>query len=364
MSIRAVNISKQFGNFQAVRNVSLDVKDGELVALLGPSGSGKTTLLRIIAGLEQPDSGSILLNDQDATSHSAAKRRVGFVFQHYALFRHMNVSENVAFGLQVQPRDARLSRGEIKDRVQELLRLVQLESLANRYPTQLSGGQRQRVALARALAVQPSVLLLDEPFGALDAKVRKNLRRWLRRLHDEIHVTSVLVTHDQEEALEVADRVAIMNQGQFEQVGKPEEVYDHPATPFVFDFLGNVNLFHGRIEAGRASLGPLEWAASDNTAEWNGPAVGYVRPHDLEITRENGDKGPAIEARVVQISAAGPRAVVELKRSDTGELIEAEITKLRYQELGLIAGELVFVKPLAMRLFAGTPTSEGASFDI
>jgi sulfate/thiosulfate transport system ATP-binding protein len=364
MSIRAVNISKQFGNFQAVRNVSLDVNDGELVALLGPSGSGKTTLLRIIAGLEQPDSGSILLNDQDATSHSAAKRRVGFVFQHYALFRHMNVSENVAFGLQVQPREARLSRGEIKDRVQELLRLVQLESLANRYPTQLSGGQRQRVALARALAVQPSVLLLDEPFGALDAKVRKNLRRWLRRLHDEIHVTSVLVTHDQEEALEVADRVAIMNHGQFEQVGKPEEVYDHPATPFVFDFLGNVNLFHGRIEAGRASLGTLEWAASDHAAEWNGPAVGYVRPHDLEITRENEGNGPAIEARVVQISAAGPRAVVELKRSDTGERIEAEITKLRYQELGLTAGELVFVKPLAMRLFAGTPTSDGASFDI
>ena len=364
MNIRAVNISKTFGAFQALRNVNLDVKEGELVALLGPSGSGKTTLLRVIAGLEQPDSGSILLNGEDATSHSAATRRMGFVFQHYALFRHMNVSENVAFGLQVQPRGTRLPRGEIKDRVQELLRLVQLESLAHRYPPQLSGGQRQRVALARALAVQPSVLLLDEPFGALDAKVRKNLRRWLRRLHDEIHVTSVLVTHDQEEALEVADRVAIMNHGQFEQVGKPEDVYDHPATPFVFDFLGNVNLFHGRVEAGKASLGPLEWAATENTAEWNGPAVGYVRPHDLEITREKGGNGPAIEARVMQISAAGPRAVVELKRTDTGELIEAEITKIRYVELGLNVGEVVFVKPLAMKLFAGTPAKEGVTFDI
>jgi sulfate transport system ATP-binding protein len=364
MNIRAVNISKQFGAFQALHDVNLEIKEGELVALLGPSGSGKTTLLRVIAGLEQPDSGSILLNGEDATSHSAAKRRMGFVFQHYALFRHMNVSENVAFGLQVQPRSTRLSRGEIKDRVQELLRLVQLESLARRYPTQLSGGQRQRVALARALAVQPSVLLLDEPFGALDAKVRKNLRRWLRKLHDEIHVTSVLVTHDQEEALEVADRVAIMNHGQFEQVGKPEDVYDHPATPFVFDFLGNVNLFHGRVEAGKASLGPLEWAATENTAEWNGPAVGYVRPHDLEITRENGGNGPAIEATVMQISAAGPRAVVELKRTDTGELIEAEITKIRYVELGLNVGEVVFVKPLAMKLFAGTPAKEGVTFDI
>lgn len=362
MNIRAENISKQFGAFQALRNVSLEIKEGELVALLGPSGSGKTTLLRVIAGLEQPDSGSILLNGEDATAHSAAKRRMGFVFQHYALFRHMNVSENVAFGLQVQPRGTRLSRGEIKDRVQELLKLVQLESLAHRYPTQLSGGQRQRVALARALAVQPSVLLLDEPFGALDAKVRKNLRRWLRKLHDEIHVTSVLVTHDQEEALEVADRVAIMNQGQFEQVGKPEDVYDHPATPFVFDFLGNVNLFHGRVEAGKASMGPLEWA--ENAAEWTGPAVGYVRPHDLEITREKGSNGPAIEAKVMQISAAGPRAVVELKRTDTGELIEAEITKLRYVELGLNVGEVVFVKPLAMKLFAGTPAAEGTTFDI
>jgi len=355
MSIQAKNISKRYGSFEAVRDVSLNVKEGELVALLGPSGSGKTTLLRIIAGLEQPDAGTILLNDQDATLHSAAKRRVGFVFQHYALFRHMNVSENIAFGLDVQPRGTRLAKSEIKDRVQQLLQLVQLESMANRYPNQLSGGQRQRVALARALAVQPSVLLLDEPFGALDAKVRKDLRRWLRRLHDELHVTSVLVTHDQEEALEVADRVAIMNAGQVEQVGSPEEVYDHPATPFVFDFLGNVNLFHGRVDSGLASLGPLEVNAPDHAAQWSGPAFGYVRPHDLEITRHSHDTQTAIEARVTQISAAGPRTKVALKRSDNGDLIEAEITKARYQELALCAGDLVFVKPLAIRLFAGMP---------
>ena len=355
MSIQVSNISKRYGSFAAVKNVSLDVKEGELIALLGPSGSGKTTLLRIIAGLEQPDSGTILLNDQDATTHSAAKRRVGFVFQHYALFRHMNVSQNIAFGLDVQARSSRLSKSEIKDRVQQLLQLVQLESMANRYPSQLSGGQRQRVALARALAVQPSVLLLDEPFGALDAKVRKDLRRWLRRLHDEIHVTSVLVTHDQEEALEVADRVAIMNNGQVEQVGSPEQVYDHPATPFVFDFLGNVNLFHGRVESGRANLGPLEVTAPDNAALSNGPAFGYVRPHDLEITRQSHGTQTTIEARVTQISAAGPRTKVELKRSDNGGLIEAEITKARYQELALCAGDLVFVKPLSIRVFAGSP---------
>lgn len=226
MSIQVRDIHKSYGTFEAVRGVSLDVEHGEMVALLGPSGSGKTTLLRIIAGLERADSGSILLEGQDATRHTAAQRRVGFVFQHYALFRHMTAFENVAFGLRVQPAAARPTRSEIQDRVIELLKLVQLESHATHYPGQLSGGQRQRVALARALAVQPKVLLLDEPFGALDAKVRKELRRWLRRLQDEIHVTSLLVTHDQEEALEVADRVAILNAGELEQVGTPEEVYD------------------------------------------------------------------------------------------------------------------------------------------
>ncbi|HLJ29669.1 MAG TPA: sulfate ABC transporter ATP-binding protein [Candidatus Angelobacter sp.] len=355
MSIQIHNVSKRYGKFEAVRNVSLNVEEGELVALLGPSGSGKTTLLRIIAGLEQPDSGVILLNNQDATLQSASRRGVGFVFQHYALFRHMTVAENVAFGLRVQPRAVRLLGNQIQERVQELLRLVQLESQAGRYPTQLSGGQRQRVALARALAVQPKVLLLDEPFGALDAKVRKELRRWLRRLHDEIHVTSVLVTHDQEEALEVADRVAIMNAGQIEQVGTPEEVYDHPATPFVFDFLGKVNLFHGRIEAGLASLGSLELAAPEHIGQVSGPAFGYVRPHDVEIMRHEEEGEPAIRAHITQISGAGPHARIELVRVDSGETIEAELPKLRYQELGLRTGEIVFVKPLAIRLFAGSP---------
>jgi sulfate transport system ATP-binding protein len=233
MSIEVRNICKQFGSFAAVDSVSLQVGPGELLALLGPSGSGKTTLLRMIAGLESPDSGSILLKGEDATNHNPARRRVGFVFQHYALFRHMTIFENVAFGLRVQSRDVRPTKAKIRDKVLQLLSLVQLERLAEHYPSQLSGGQRQRVALARALAVEPKLLLLDEPFGALDAKVRKELRRWLRRLHDEIHIASVFVTHDQEEALEVADRVAVMNQGRLEQIGTPQEVYDNPANSFV-----------------------------------------------------------------------------------------------------------------------------------
>jgi sulfate transport system ATP-binding protein len=353
MSIQVRDIHKSYGTFEAVRGVSLDVEHGEMVALLGPSGSGKTTLLRIIAGLERADSGAILLEGQDATRHTAAQRRVGFVFQHYALFRHMTAFENVAFGLRVQPTAARPARSEIQDRVIELLKLVQLESHATHYPGQLSGGQRQRVALARALAVQPKVLLLDEPFGALDAKVRKELRRWLRRLQDEIQVTSLLVTHDQEEALEVADRVAILNGGELEQVGTPEDVYDHPATPFVFDFLGNVNLFHGRIESGRANLGPLEVNAPGHAENWSGPAVGYVRPHEMEISRERNPHGQAIEATVRQVYAAGPTARVELRRRDTDESIQVEISRGHLRELALVAGEVVFVKPLAIRLFEG-----------
>jgi sulfate/thiosulfate transport system ATP-binding protein len=248
MSIEVRDVHKSYGKFSAVRGVSLNVEKGELLALLGPSGSGKTTLLRLIAGLEEPDSGAIILDGEDATRHSAAQRRVGFVFQHMTAF------ENVAFGLRVQAKKVRLTREAIRERVMDLLKLVQLESHATHYPSQLSGGQRQRVALARALAVQPKVLLLDEPFGALDAKVRKELRRWLRRLQDQIHITSLLVTHDQEEALEVADRVAILNAGLLEQVGSPEEVYAHPATPFVVDFLEDVTIFHGRTVAKRAEL--------------------------------------------------------------------------------------------------------------
>src|SRR6266545_5277692 len=251
MSIEVQNITKTFGDFTALQDVSFQVPTGELVALLGPSGSGKTTLLRIIAGLEEADQGSVLFHGKDATDRSVRDRQVGFVFQHYALFRHMSVFENVAFGLRVRPRKVRPSEREIRARVHALLKLVQLDWLADRYPSQLSGGQRQRVALARALAVQPQVLLLDEPFGALDAKVRKELRRWLRRLHDDMQLTSIFVTHDQEEALELADRIAVMNDGRIEQVGTPSEVYHQPATAFVYEFMGNANRLRCRIDRGR-----------------------------------------------------------------------------------------------------------------
>ena len=350
MSIKAKNISKNFGGFQALKDVDLEVGTGELVALLGPSGSGKTTLLRIIAGLEKADRGEILFHGEDATRRSARDRQVGFVFQHYALFRHMSVFENVAFGLRVRPWKLRPSNKEIKDRVSELLRLVQLEGLAARYPSQLSGGQRQRVALARALAVEPRVLLLDEPFGALDAKVRQELRRWLRRLHDDLHITSLFVTHDQEEALEVADRVVVMNQGRIEQDGTPEEVYEHPANPFVFNFLGSVNLFHGRVHDGEATMGPLAVSAPEHAGALNRPAVGYVRPHDLEVVRhKNG--GASIAAAVKHISPVGPVIRLELERADTGDLIEAELTRERYRELELRTGEHVFVKPRKLKVF-------------
>jgi sulfate transport system ATP-binding protein len=249
MSIEVHHIQKRFGSFTALDDVSLNFPAGELTALLGPSGCGKTTLLRIIAGLESPDAGQVLLDGEDASARHVRERQVGFVFQHYALFKHMTVFENIAFGLRVKPRAQRPSEAAIREKVKSLLELVQLDWLADRYPPQLSGGQRQRIALARALAVEPRVLLLDEPFGALDAKVRKELRRWLRRLHDEMHITSVFVTHDQEEAMEVADRIVVMNQGRIEQEGTPDQVYDHPATPFVLQFLGDVNLFHGRDHA-------------------------------------------------------------------------------------------------------------------
>ena len=302
MSIEVQNITKTFGTFTALRDVSFQVPTGELVALLGPSGSGKTTLLRVIAGLEAADQGAMRFHGEDATDRSVRERQVGFVFQHYALFRHMTVFENVAFGLRVRPRTLRPSTHAMRTRVYALLQLVQLDGLADRYPAQLSGGQRQRVALARALAVQPQVLLLDEPFGALDAKVRKELRRWLRRLHDEMHITSVFVTHDQDEALEVADRVVIMNKGGVEQIGTPEDVYDHPATPFVYHFLGNVNLFHGRVHEGRARLGDLDIEVPEHAEAQDIPAVGYVRPYDIEVERHRNGT-PAIRGHCQSYSA-------------------------------------------------------------
>src|SRR3954465_9419495 len=285
MTIEIRNLSKQFGTFAALRDVSLQVQHGELLALLGPSGSGKTTLLRVIAGLEVPDTGQVLFQGEDSTDRDVRDRRVGFVFQHYALFRHMSIFENVAFGLRVRQKNVRPAEAAIQERVFKLLKLVQLDWLADRYPSQLSGGQRQRIALARALAVEPKVLLLDEPFGALDAKVRKELRRWLRRLHDDLHVTSIFVTHDQEEALEVADRVVLMNAGNIEQVGSPQDVWDHPASPFVYGFLGDVNLFHGRVHEGEMHFHGMQVDSPEFAGAHNARASAYVRPHDLDVQR-------------------------------------------------------------------------------
>ncbi len=350
MSIEARNIKRAFGDFNAVKDVSINVASGELVALLGPSGSGKTTLLRIIAGLETADSGQILFHGEDATDTEVGDRHVGFVFQHYALFRHMTVFENVAFGLRVKPRHLRPSKEAIRDKVMSLLKLVQLEWLAGSYPHQLSGGQRQRIALARALAVEPKVLLLDEPFGALDAKVRKELRAWLRRLHDDLHVTSLFVTHDQEEALEVSDRVIVMNEGRVEQVGTPSEVYDHPASPFVYQFLGDVNLFQGRVHDGNVRVGDWSVPLPDGAGVKDDAATFYVRPHDIEILAAN-DSSNALKAVVRQYSTIGPRVRVDLDRVDGGAPIQAELNKERFLELGIGNGDRVSLLPRRHHVF-------------
>ena len=350
MKIDLQHITKQFGKFTALRDVSLAIQSGELVALLGPSGCGKTTLLRIISGLEVPDTGALLFDGEDATQRTVRERHVGLVFQHYALFRHMSVFENVAFGLRVRSRNKRPPEEKIQAKVNELIKLVQLEGLAPRFPHQLSGGQRQRVALASALAVEPRVLLLDEPFGALDAKVRKELRRWLRHLHDEIHITTLFVTHDQEEALEVSDRVAILRDGRIEQIGTPEEIYDHPASPFVYDFLGNVNLFSGRVKNGSMVIGGTEFAAPDTTGEVDSEAVAFVRPHDIRVTREA--SGPALPAEVIRSNAAGPVANLELRRLDSGETFTVQLGKEQFQELQPKAGEQVYVELKNVKVFS------------
>jgi sulfate transport system ATP-binding protein len=347
MSITIRNISKRFGAFQALSNVSVDIPSGSLLALLGPSGSGKTTLLRIIAGLEAPDSGSILYLDEDATNRPVRDRNVGFVFQHYALFRHMTVFENIAFGLRVR----RWPRQKVHERVGELLDLIQLRGLEFRFPSQLSGGQRQRVALARALAPQPRVLLLDEPFGALDAKVRQELRHWLRRLHDELHVTSIFVTHDQDEAFEVADRVVVMQAGRVEQVGAPMEVFEHPANAFVMNFLGNVNVFDAHVQKGTAFWGSLELECPDYPHEQSRPATVFIRPHEMDIShRPNGV--PSLEATVVRINPAGSVAKVELLAAEFGRVLQVDLTARQYTELGLKRGDTVYVFPRKVRVFA------------
>jgi sulfate transport system ATP-binding protein len=351
MSIRIEQINKKFGDFVAVDNVSLSIQTGELTALLGPSGSGKTSLLRIIAGLEQADSGSIHFDDLDISGRHVSERGVGFVFQHYALFKHMTVYENVAFGLTVKPKKYRPAPEQIRKKVQHLLELVQLDWTADRYPSQLSGGQRQRIALARALAVEPKVLLLDEPFGALDAKVRAELRRWLRRLHDEIHVTSVFVTHDQEEALEVADKIVVMNKGRIEQQGSPEQVYDNPANPFVYEFLGNVNLFHARIKQGKAEIGQLSVASPEFSDEQEESGFAYVRPHEIDLLLKPADE--ALEAKVDLITIVGPNVRLELLAKDSQQLIYVELARDRFKQLGLSVGQQAWVKPRYTKVFLG-----------
>ena len=350
MSIEVRDIAKRFGTFTALDNVSLEFPSGELVALLGPSGCGKTTLLRVIAGLEVPDSGNVLFHGEDASAQDARERQVGFVFQHYALFRHMSVFENVAFGLRVKPRRERPSEETIQRKVHELLGLVQLDWLADRFPHQLSGGQRQRIALARALAVEPKVLLLDEPFGALDAKVRKELRRWLRRLHDELHITSIFVTHDQEEALEVADRVVLMNKGRVEQIGTPEEVYEHPASPFVYSFLGTVNVFHGRAGGGQLDLGPVSIDSPEHAGTEDAPAVAYARPHEIEIERYSPGL-PGIPVQLNRLLVVGPLARLELEREDSAQIIEVELPAEKARHLKLKQGETLLIRPQKMQVF-------------
>lgn len=350
MSIVVKSLSKTFGTFQALTDVSLEAPSGSLLALLGPSGSGKTTLLRIIAGLETADHGLVLYQDEDVTHQSPRDRQVGFVFQHYALFRHMSVFENVAFGMRVR----RKPNAEIQARVRELLHLVRLEGLEKRYPSQLSGGQRQRVALARALAVQPRILLLDEPFGALDAKVRQELRQWLRQLHDEIHLTTVFVTHDQEEAFEVADRVVVMRNGKIEQSGSPQEVFDHPATPFVMDFLGNVNVFHGRVENGMAMLGALNIEYPDYPHSEARKATAYVRPHELDLQRSPFGTSSLV-ARVLQVNPTGSVAKIRVLSEEFGLALNVDLNLDRYAELRLTPGDTVYVAARRVRVFTDAP---------
>ena len=331
MAIIVENVSKQFGSFVALEQVSLEIKKGGLMALLGPSGSGKSTLLRTIAGLEIPDSGKIWLANEDATNKTVEERNIGFVFQHYALFKHMTIRQNIGFGLEIR----KIPKKVIQSRVDDLIELIQLQGLGERYPYQLSGGQRQRVALARALAVEPEVLLLDEPFGALDAKVRKDLRDWLRKLHDEVHVTTVFVTHDQEEAMEVADEIVVMNKGKIEQIGSPSEIYDHPATPFVMSFIGPVNILN------RSSFFLQDHNSGDSRF--------FVRPHDVLIEREKTtpNSSPAYVKRLIHL---GWEVQVELGLENE-EIIKAIFTKTRFHQLELEVGQKVYIRPNQVKSF-------------
>jgi sulfate/thiosulfate transport system ATP-binding protein len=344
MSICVQSVTKRFGQFTALDRVSMDVPEGSLLALLGPSGCGKTTLLRVIAGLEQADEGTVRHSDADVTRQAVKDRNFGFVFQHYALFKHMTVFENVAFGLRVR----HWKNDAVAERVRELLRLVRLDTHADRFPGQLSGGQRQRIALVRALAPRPAVLLLDEPFGALDARVRQELRQWLRRLHDEVPVTTIFVTHDQEEAFEVSDRVVVMNRGRIEQDGTPDEVFEHPANEFVMDFLGQVNVFHGRVHEGKATVGGMEFDLPGSRV--SGETKVFVRPHELDLqTHQNGT--PSLAAVVRHVTPAGSVTRVLVSVTETGMELTVELPPDRSAELKLKKGDTVFVAPRKVRVF-------------
>jgi sulfate transport system ATP-binding protein len=332
MSIDIKNVSRVYGSFAALQNVNLSVRKGELVALLGPSGSGKTTLLRIIAGLDWPDVGDISLNGKSVIRQGASERGVGFVFQHYALFKHMSVFENVAFGLRVRPRATRPPNEEIKDRVMRLLKLVQIDWLADRSVTQLSGGQRQRVALARALAIEPEVLMLDEPFGALDAKVRTELRRWMRRLHEEMGMTTVFVTHDQEEAMELADRVVVMGQGKIEQIGTPQQIYGNPVNPFVYEFLGQVNRLACTVAGGVVTIPGVSVAPAFRVRVVDGAGVAYIRPHDLEAVPGRND------GVVRSVAPSGATIKFEVELSDGAGSVEVQMNTGRFEALNIVPG--------------------------
>jgi sulfate transport system ATP-binding protein len=344
VSIEIRKVSKAFGSFAALDAVSLHVPDGDLLALLGPSGSGKTTLLRIIAGLEVADAGSVLLGGEDITHHSARERNVGFVFQHYALFRHMTVAENVGYGLRVR----KASKARIRERVDELLRLVRLEGLQQRYPAQLSGGQRQRVALARALAAEPRVLLLDEPFGALDAKVRQELRLWLRKLHEEIHVTSIFVTHDQAEAMELADRVVVMNGGRIEQIGSTDELYERPASPFVFDFLGDTNVLPAELRGRSVWFPGADQAIATDSIHPAGPVDVYVRPGDLRLAEP---AAPGLAVRVVSVQRTGPIVRAEATTIADARLLRIELPHLHHDVPSFVAGAELHLRLMQFSLF-------------
>ncbi|MDZ4814105.1 MAG: sulfate ABC transporter ATP-binding protein [Pseudomonadota bacterium] len=351
MSIEIRNLQKSFGAFTALHGVDLDIDDGELMALLGPSGCGKTTLLRMIAGLETPDAGSIHLHGRDVTRLAARHRGVGFVFQHYALFRHMNVFENVAFGLRVRPRATRPAEPALRDKVNRIIDLVQLGGMAQRFPDQLSGGQRQRVALARALIIEPNVLLLDEPFGALDAQVRRQLRRWLRRLHDELHVTSVFVTHDQDEALDVADRIVLLNHGQIEQMGNASQLQDHPNSVFVSRFLGEVNHLPGQLLQGRVTLGKTQWNAPAGTQIEDGSVDVCVRPYDLLWSAAASHD--TLTVTVTDARWLGGRYRIEFSTALEGvPFITAEWSRTQMPDRELASGDIVNLKPHRFALFA------------